>query len=356
MEERKGDTPKYDDYDSPWKEAIEQYLPEFLELFFPNVAHEIEWEKGYEFLDKELQKVVREATSQERSVDKLVKVWRKPADEESEDSASKKKGQKSKKEKKSKEAWVFIHIDVQSQYETNFGQRLYIYNYRLFDRYLQPIATLVVLGDDKSWWHPKEYSHELWGCRLKLEFPTVKLLEYQQPEKWAELEQSNNPFAVVVMAHIHTKNTKHKPNERFELKWRLTRMLYERGYSKPDVLSLFRFIDWMMALPPELEEQLKEQMIAYEEEQKVPYITNIERMGIKKGIQQGIPQGRLEKVRQNITTVIQSRFGNVHPTLIESINGIDQEAALDMLFQHSLEVESVPTFQQKLAEVKRTLN
>ena len=152
-----------------------------MQLFFPNVAREIEWEKGYEFLDKELQKVVREATSQERSVDKLVKVWRKPAREESEDSASKKKGQKSKK--KSKEAWVFIHIDVQSQYETNFGQRLYIYNYRLFDRYFQPIATLVVLGDEKSWWHPKEYSHELWGCRLKLEFPTVKLLEYQQPEK-----------------------------------------------------------------------------------------------------------------------------------------------------------------------------
>ena len=111
-----------------------------------------------------------------------------------------------------------------------------------------------------------------------------------------------------------------------------------------------------MALPSELEQQLKERMIAYEEEQKVPYITSIERMGIQKGLQQGIPQGRLEKVRQNITTVIQSRFGNVHPTLIESINGIDQEAALDMLFQHSLKVESVPTFQQKLAEVKRTLN
>jgi len=100
------------------------------------------------------------------------------------------------------------------------------------------------------------------------------------------LEASQNPFAVVVMAHLYTKQTKHKPNERFELKWRLTRMLYERGYSKQDVLSLFRFIDWMMALPPELEQQLEGKMIAYEEEQKVPYITSIERIGIQKGLKQ----------------------------------------------------------------------
>ena len=105
MKESKSDTPEYDKYDSPWKEAIEQYLPEFLALFFPRIADEIVWEKGYEFLDKELQKVVREAESKERSVDKLVKVWRKPA------------------KQKIKETWVFIHIDVQSTRKRNFARR-----------------------------------------------------------------------------------------------------------------------------------------------------------------------------------------------------------------------------------------
>jgi hypothetical protein len=42
------------DYDSPWKEALERYLPQFLEFFFPEAHGDICWERGYEFLDKEL--------------------------------------------------------------------------------------------------------------------------------------------------------------------------------------------------------------------------------------------------------------------------------------------------------------
>ncbi|MBI4870720.1 MAG: hypothetical protein HY814_04045 [Candidatus Riflebacteria bacterium] len=62
------------DYDSPWKEALERYFQPFLALFFP-VAHEgIDWGKGHEFLDKELQKVVRDAELGRRLADKLVRV------------------------------------------------------------------------------------------------------------------------------------------------------------------------------------------------------------------------------------------------------------------------------------------
>jgi hypothetical protein len=64
------------DYDSPWKEAIELYFAEFMALFFPDAYVDIDWEKGYEFLDKELQQVVRDAELGTRLADKLVKVWR----------------------------------------------------------------------------------------------------------------------------------------------------------------------------------------------------------------------------------------------------------------------------------------
>ena len=46
-----------DEYDSPWKEAIEKFLPDFLAFFFPEAAAGIDWTKGYEFLDKEFQTV-----------------------------------------------------------------------------------------------------------------------------------------------------------------------------------------------------------------------------------------------------------------------------------------------------------
>ena len=65
------------DYDSPWKEMLEGYFEEFMAFFFPEIAADIEWELGYQFLDKELQQVVRDAELGRRVADKLVKVARK---------------------------------------------------------------------------------------------------------------------------------------------------------------------------------------------------------------------------------------------------------------------------------------
>ncbi|MGI0481359.1 hypothetical protein ACN4EE_11275 [Geminocystis sp. CENA526] len=42
------------EYDSPWKEALDVYFPEFIAFFFTHVYQEINWERGYETLDKEL--------------------------------------------------------------------------------------------------------------------------------------------------------------------------------------------------------------------------------------------------------------------------------------------------------------
>jgi hypothetical protein len=75
-------------------------------------------------------------------------------------------------------------------------------------------------------------------------FPIVKLLDYQS--RWSELEESQNPFAIVVMAHLKTKETKKDLPARKEWKFTLTRMLYEREYEREDIINLFRFLDWIL--------------------------------------------------------------------------------------------------------------
>jgi hypothetical protein len=50
-------TTPYDDYDSPWKLALEEYFEEFKALFFPTAHADIDWSRPVEFLDKELQQV-----------------------------------------------------------------------------------------------------------------------------------------------------------------------------------------------------------------------------------------------------------------------------------------------------------
>jgi len=100
------------DYDSPWKMALDVYFQPFLELFFPQAHAEIDWSRGTESLDKELQQIVREAEIGRRYVDKLAKVWLKGGQEQ----------------------WVLIHTEVQASEDADLANRMYVYNYRLFDR------------------------------------------------------------------------------------------------------------------------------------------------------------------------------------------------------------------------------
>lgn len=75
-------TEAHDEFDSPWKEIIEWYFEEFMHFFFLAAHADIDWSRGVEFLDKELQQVARDAELGRRYADKLAKVWRKSGEEE----------------------------------------------------------------------------------------------------------------------------------------------------------------------------------------------------------------------------------------------------------------------------------
>ncbi len=171
---------KQDHFDSSWKDILDAFLHWFLLLFFPKIYEDIDWSKGYESLEKELQKIANEAVVGKRYVDKLLKVYR----------------------KNGKEAWVYIHIDVQSQRRRRIPERMYIYNSLLYLRFNKPIMSLLVLGDDQPNWRPDRFEYDLWESHLSLKFPSVKLLDYRDQEE--ELKQSKNPFAYFVIAHLKT--------------------------------------------------------------------------------------------------------------------------------------------------------
>jgi hypothetical protein len=77
--------------------------------------------------------------------------------------------------------WIYIHIEIQGQRDSDFAHRMFTYNYRLFDRYATPIASLAVLADESEGWKPDRYGFEVLGCkRHSLEFPVVKLLDYAE--------------------------------------------------------------------------------------------------------------------------------------------------------------------------------
>jgi len=149
---------------------------------------------------------------------------------------------------------------------------------------------------------------------MRIKFPAVKLTDYAA--RWEELEKSANPFAVVVMAHLKALETKKSYSRRRYWKLHLCRSLYDRGYSRKNVILLFDFIDWMMRLPEAAEELFLDEMNTFEEERKMRYINSAERIGEKRGIEkgillgidQGLQQGLQQGIEQSIRRLLLNGF------------------------------------------------
>ena len=170
-------------FDSPWKDVLERYFEDFILFFFPQTHRRIDWTRKVEFLDKELLSVVGDAEIGTRFADKLVKVYLLNGEEN----------------------WILVHVEIQSQEEAEFALRMYTYNYRIYDRYKKFVVSLAILGDENPNWRPSQYNRQLFGCGISFRFPVIKLLDYEQ--RLSELEQSHNPFATVVIAHLQAKAT-----------------------------------------------------------------------------------------------------------------------------------------------------
>lgn len=111
------------DFDGPWKEVLDVYLAEVFAFFFPAAHREIAWEQGYRSLDTELQQVAPVGQTGGQAVDKLVRVALRDGTD----------------------AWVLVHLEVQSQTDTIFAERMFRYHARLFDLYRRQVVSFAIL-------------------------------------------------------------------------------------------------------------------------------------------------------------------------------------------------------------------
>ncbi|MBX3167004.1 MAG: transposase [Candidatus Eremiobacteraeota bacterium] len=291
-----------DNFDSPWKEAIGRHFRCFLQFFFPELEVDIDWAQGYQLLDSELQAVVRAAEHGRRHADSLIRVQRLSGESQ----------------------LVLIHIEVQSQYDSRFSRRMLLYHTRLRDRFDQPVCSLALLGDGRRSWRPDHYVEALWGCQLALRFPIRKLLDYPD---WAS--ETVNPFAWLTAAHLQAQATRNHPALRAEIKFRLIRGLYSCGLTRAQLLELFRLLDWVLALPPKMEYDFKRDLARFEEEHQMVYVSSVERIARKEGLEAGRAEGlakaqreACEAIRQSIQERLEQRWGPVETKFRSQLAGV----------------------------------
>ncbi|ALB41843.1 hypothetical protein AA650_16525 [Anabaena sp. WA102] len=298
-------------YDQTWKEAIGQYFESFLQFFYPKIYEQIDWSKTPISLDKELEQITASSQTKKRYADKLFQVWL----------------------LNNEIIWILIHIEVQSQYDKEFPQRMFIYNYRSFDLFNKPVISLAILGDEDAKWRPNSYEYGLGDSEVKIKFSIVKLLDYQ----WEELAASNNLFAIIVMAHLKTKVTTKDLTQREQWKWNLVRPLYQKGLTKVDIINLVKFIDRMMTLPPPLQTEFQTKLNDYEKELNMPFLSTIEENAQEKG-------AKITR-QDDIIKILSTRFDNLPEKIIYNIKQIDNMSILENLLLPSINVNSLEEFQ-----------
>jgi len=224
---------------------------------------------------------------------------------------------------------VLIHIEIQSQNQTDFALRMFQYHYRLRERFEHAVVSIALLADDRPNWRPETYEMGLWGCEVHFRFPTVKLLDFR--ERLAELEANRNPVAALVLAHLAAQQTRADPARRLQEKLALTRRLYDLGYSPEQVRLAFRFVDWLLRLPDGLRTQFAQELRTFEEERQMTYITSIEEIGIEKGRIEGLIEGRADGLREGIILALDLKFGDAMRPIIAEIQAITDLATLERL-------------------------
>ena len=308
-----------DEYDAPWKTILKAYFKDFLAFFLPEAHDGIDWSRPVEFLDQEFSRLMQASETKDRRVDLLVKVWLLDGTER----------------------WVLVHIEVHGNRTADFLERMLTAHYRIRDFYQRTVVALVILADEEANWRPSEYRDEMWGTRLSYQFTAIKLLDYLN--RLPELEASDNPFAIVTLAHLRAKQTKRQPQTRYAARWQITRSLFRRGFSRDQIHNFYKFIEWVMVLPEDMERQFVEELKALEEENEMSYMLSAERFGIEKGILIGEQKGEAKI----LTRQLQRRFGDLPEWASEKI----AQAKPSILEEWTLRILDAPTLESVLADL-----
>ena len=270
-----------------WKAALEDLFDDFLHFFYPDADQMFDFEKGFQYLDKELDQLFppEDGNYAPRYVDKLVKVFTKSGAEE----------------------WVLIHVEVQGYTDHDFAKRMFQYYYRILDQYQKPITAFAIFADTGKNFQPQFYEREFLGTKVYYSYNTFKIIDQDD----TELETSNNPFAMAVLsAKLALSGNSISDQKLFDLAYDLAKRLLGKKMPKDKIRKVMNFLRYYLRFENPKMFAKFEQEIAILTERSITMgieeflLDRAEKQGIKKGIEKGIEKGREEEQVKVVTNLI----------------------------------------------------
>ena len=277
-----------------WKGLIEEVMEDLLLFIEPNIAKELDLERGFTFLDKELAEMYPEPgkATGARVVDKLVKAWLRDGTER----------------------WMLLHVEIQGKNDKQFPRRMFEYFVRLFGKYGQPVAAIAVLTGKDGKKAAGVYEDKCLWMRARYEYKTLSIADY--PDE--VLEASSNPFAAVLLVAKEALATgkgsdAEKDGALLEKKLLIVKLLKERMaiYGRKKTAAILAFLsNYVVFRKPETNCRFvqkadeifgkKNTMGIHEVLAEIKYQEGLEegmKEGIKKGTKRGLERWKAKLVR-----------------------------------------------------------
>ena len=182
-------------YDMLWKEIISEMIFSFTEFFTPKLYSEIETSVEPEFKEQEFHKLVASEAKGKNITDKLVKFQLKTGNKK----------------------FLFIHIEIQASYQTDFNERMFKYFYRIIDKYglkhndIEVIA--VFLKPDMHKTGKSNYNYIGKYTSIDFKYQIYNILDFYTK---TELLVNKNPFALVMLASRYALEYKNEATQQYK--------------------------------------------------------------------------------------------------------------------------------------------
>jgi hypothetical protein len=282
------------DHDRLFKELISTFFVEFLDLFLPQVASQIDRD-SIQFLPQD---VFTDVTSGEKKeIDLLAQV-----------------------RYQQQETYFLIHVENQSYTESEFAKRMFKYFARLHEKYDLPIYPVVIFSFDE----PKRAQAQ----NYRVTFPDLKVLEFQFAAiqlnrlSWRDFLTQHNPVAAALMAKMNIA-----VSERPQVKAECLRLLTTLRLDPARMQLISGFVDTYLRLD-DTEKQVFQAAISTmgldEREEVMEIVTSWQQEGA---------EAERKKV---ISGLLKLRFGNLDTDLegiIPSLLQLSPDEYLGLILQ-----------------------
>ena len=285
--------------DQLFKDVLQAFFREFVELFYPDVAAELDFSR-VRFLDKETFTDLPDGAR--RTADLVAEVYTRSGLPE----------------------LLLFHTEVEATHRTEFRRRMFEYFAMLWLRYRLPIFPVAIfLSPGVGGITEETFEERLFGREiLTFRYNAIGLSDLSADDYLA----TPNPLGPALSALMRPGGTGKA------MRWAISlRAAGASGIDEARQALLMYILEQHLPLNATEQNEFREIVKEPEYMETTRPLTFFERNALAKGIEQGVQEGLLQGQRSALKTVLRVRFGELPVDAVARLDAMMDSEAIDAL-------------------------